>query len=589
MKGQVKESSGDSVVTISPYTLPESNNSKLLSLLKPSPLIASTTTQENDNNDITNKNIQLDIAIPVLKSIDVSHLVKLNNNIILSQKSEQSTHNGSNKTNNSVVDDLIDENEEPKYFININELNPTNLKDQISIIIIKNFPNFKRMSIEKLLYSLINLDQKRVFKWSVVNYEHVDKKIVFIRFDHLIDLKWFLMTYKDTISTLFENDKVEIITDEKLSQYFDQIDDNEKIQPSKIPESTKARIQIMLQNPKHLEKSKKTGTEDLDEVLAYYSNYKVDNSELIDVPTHMRESIVKDVIKFRSRVLLKEKEKRKREIEMERIKTKNKLKELFEGIKETNELEKNTATPEPESSSARPKIESTRDEYEEMNDDEYLEYKELEEADKLEKQYQEELIKMKNRERIERYQLLDRLESLEKYESNLIDNKLKFIDEFRNIDKDSTGKSTSQLGALVNLYTYNYNSYLKTRIQKRNFEQTKDEQDEKQEQQELQTSQSVDQFVVSQLVTKKPKKDTSDIIINDLSKQVKQQLQSKIVDLVQEYLGVEDDVLVDVINENLQNMISNGRKELIQELSEVLDEDAENLVNDLWEYVHTLV
>ena len=323
--------------------------------------------------------------------------------------------------------------------------------------------------------------------------------------------------------------------------------------------------------------------------LAYYSNYKVDNSELIDVPTHMRESIVKDVIKFRSRVLLKEKEKRKREIEMERIKTKNKLKELFEGIKETNELEKNTATPEPESSSARPKIESTRDEYEEMNDDEYLEYKELEEADKLEKQYQEELIKMKNRERIERYQLLDRLESLEKYESNLIDNKLKFIDEFRNIDKDSTGKSTSQLGALVNLYTYNYNLYLKTRIQKRNFEQTKDEQDEKQEQQELQTSQSVDQFVVSQLVTKKPKKDTSDIIINNLSKEVKQQLQSKIVDLVQEYLGVEDDVLVDVINENLQNMILNGRKELIQELSEVLDEDAENLVNGLWEYVHTLV
>ena len=92
----------------------------------------------------------------------------------------------------------------------------------------------------------------------------------------------------------------------------------------------KAKINLIINNPINYTKGKKnSGTEDLDQVLDSYSNYKVDNNDLIDIPNNMKENIIKDIIRFRSRMLLIEKEQRKKEIEMERIKTKNKLKRII--------------------------------------------------------------------------------------------------------------------------------------------------------------------------------------------------------------------------------------------------------------------
>lgn len=64
-----------------------------------------------------------------------------------------------------------------------------------------------------------------------------------------------------------------------------------------------------------------------------YSDYKVDYNDLIDVPNEMKEGIIRDIIKFRSRMLLIEKENRQKQIENERLVTKNKLNELFKGLK----------------------------------------------------------------------------------------------------------------------------------------------------------------------------------------------------------------------------------------------------------------
>ena len=69
---------------------------------------------------------------------------------------------------------------------------------------------------------------------------------------------------------------------------------------------------------------------------------------------------------------------------------------------------------------------------------------------------------------------------------------------------------------------------------------------------------------------------------------MKSKLNDKIIELVEEYLGVKDEFLVQVINDNLQNSSLSKKKELIEELVEVLDEDSENLVNDLWKYIEKL-
>lgn len=59
--------------------------------------------------------------------------------------------------------------------------------------------------------------------------------------------------------------------------------------------------------------------------------------------------------------------------------------------------------------------------------------------------------------------------------------------------------------------------------------------------------------------------------------------------MVENSLGIKDEFLIQVINENLETFNLNNKQELIDELIQVLDEDAESLVNELWEYIETIV
>lgn len=607
----------NSIEYVNPYSLSQTINSDLISILDPN---GSTTSIIKP---------QLNYQIPIFKSIDVSNLIDLNNTKIQTQTNETRINKAKDSSddhqNNPLskdydtsgenivggIDDIV---EDIKLYVSIDKLKPENFQNQLTTIIINQFPtNLKSNLIEQLLKMLMNLKK---FVWSFINHELIDLKLIFIKFDQLKDLKWFLLTYRDHISQLIPN--VTIITNDKVNEYLNNNKDSSlaKVEPSKITDNLKAKINLIINNPINYTKGKKnSGTEDLDQVLDSYSNYKVDNNDLIDIPNNMKENIIKDIIRFRSRMLLIEKEQRKKEIEMERIKTKNKLKELFEGIKEnsTDSTTRKATNKAAVGVTISPKV-SHRDEYEDMNDKEYEEFIAVEERNKLNDQYNKKLKSFQNNQHAEYIKLTNKLKSLQNYESDLIDNKLKYIDNLKNY----------QTNGLAHLYTHNYSDYLRMRSQKRSLEEIKDAEDMKQELEEIKknggqvastntntnTKPSTYSSGVSELATtsvETPKStttttnDTTDepvakksklakeIIIIDLPPTVKQSLQEKIVELVENSLGIKDEFLIQVINENLEASNLDNKQELIDELVQVLDEDAESLVNELWDYIETMV
>lgn len=607
----------NSIEYVNPYSLSQTINSDLISILDPN---GSTTSIIKP---------QLNYQIPIFKSIDVSNLIDLNNTKIQTQTNETRINKAKDSSddhqNNPLskdydtsgenivggIDDIV---EDIKLYVSIDKLKPENFQNQLTTIIINQFPtNLKSNLIEQLLKMLMNLKK---FVWSFINHELIDLKLIFIKFDQLKDLKWFLLTYRDHISQLIPN--VTIITNDKVNEYLNNNKDSSlaKVEPSKITDNLKAKINLIINNPINYTKGKKnSGTEDLDQVLDSYSNYKVDNNDLIDIPNNMKENIIKDIIRFRSRMLLIEKEQRKKEIEMERIKTKNKLKELFEGIKEnsTDSTTRKATNKAAVGVTISPKV-SHRDEYEDMNDKEYEEFIAVEERNKLNDQYNKKLKSFQNNQHAEYIKLTNTLKSLQNYESDLIDNKLKYIDNLKNY----------QTNGLAHLYTHNYSDYLRMRSQKRSLEEIKDAEDMKQELEEIKknggqvastntntnTKPSTYSSGVSELATtsvETPKStttttnDTTDepvakksklakeIIIIDLPPTVKQSLQEKIVELVENSLGIKDEFLIQVINENLEASNLDNKQELIDELVQVLDEDAESLVNELWDYIETMV
>lgn len=607
----------NSIEYVNPYSLSQTINSDLISILDPN---GSTTSIIKP---------QLNYQIPIFKSIDVSNLIDLNNIKIQTQTNETRINKAKDSSddhqNNPLskdydtsgenivggIDDIV---EDIKLYVSIDKLKPENFQNQLTTIIINQFPtNLKSNLIEQLLKMLMNLKK---FVWSFINHELIDLKLIFIKFDQLKDLKWFLLTYCDHISQLIPN--VTIITNDKVNEYLNNNKDSSlaKVEPSKITDNLKAKINLIINNPINYTKGKKnSGTEDLDQVLDSYSNYKVDNNDLIDIPNNMKENIIKDIIRFRSRMLLIEKEQRKKEIEMERIKTKNKLKELFEGIKEnsTDSTTRKATNKAAVGVTISPKV-SHRDEYEDMNDKEYEEFIAVEERNKLNDQYNKKLKSFQNNQHAEYIKLTNKLKSLQNYESDLIDNKLKYIDNLKNY----------QTNGLAHLYTHNYSDYLRMRSQKRSLEETKDAEDVKQELEEIKknggqvastntntnTKPSTYSSGVSELATTsvetpkstttttndttdepvaKKSKLTKEIIIIDLPPTVKQSLQEKIVELVENSLGIKDEFLIQVINENLEASNLDNKQELIDELVQVLDEDAESLVNELWDYIETMV
>lgn len=248
----------NSIEYVNPYSLSQTINSDLISILDPN---GSTTSIIKP---------QLNYQIPIFKSIDVSNLIDLNNTKIQTQTNETRINKAKDSSddhqNNPLskdydtsgenivggIDDIV---EDIKLYVSIDKLKPENFQNQLTTIIINQFPtNLKSNLIEQLLKMLMNLKK---FVWSFINHELIDLKLIFIKFDQLKDLKWFLLTYRDHISQLIPN--VTIITNDKVNEYLNNNKDSSlaKVEPSKITDNLKAKINLIINNPINYTKGKK--------------------------------------------------------------------------------------------------------------------------------------------------------------------------------------------------------------------------------------------------------------------------------------------------------------------------------------------
>lgn len=524
------------IIEVSPYSIPKKNHHKLLSILKAAP---SASLQP--------------LKLPVYRSINFKDLLESNNQKFLKTSSIPSA---------STDHENIVAEEEVQNLVELSLFLPKTLKDQVTTVMIENFPNIRRIAIEKILKILVGGE----FKWAILDYEFIDTKLVLVRFKSVEGLKVFMKNQESFNDVKVRFDPESLIVD-----------------PTETSSVSSSTISLIIEQ-NHEKNSARTGTEDLDKVLNYYNKYKIDANELIDVPSHMRDLIIQEIIKFRSKVLTIERDNRRKEIERERISRKNKLQKIFEDIKEAkNVSDDEIVEDEPE------------DELEDLDEQEYLEYLEMEESNELEKSYTEKLNSIKSLQANEKA-LRDKLNTLKNYEDNLLDNKLNYIEDIKNEGKDSihsTDPHSMHIHALSKSYYKNHSQYLKVRNQKRTAEEMQDSKDVTDESNEEKVNEQAINFLTSFKKQKKEEDtivvDTKDFVYSDLSPESRDKLGKKIVELVEEYLGIKDEFLLDVINENLATKNLGGKKELVQDLTEVLDDDSVNLVEDLWKFINELV
>lgn len=595
------------LTSLSPYSLPALNKS-ITSLLKPLPFEKSRGEDENsDSNEISFPGLK----IPVYKNNSILKIINSNNSKIRADDRIAQVgkgNNGNNLENGSSSADVVPESEnatvndemeiddsiDPKYYLDIERFVPSNVQQQVTTLIIKGFPSVKMTAIQKIL-SLITSSH---FQWSIINFEIIERRLLFIRFESIVNLH-ALMLKLNKLEEQLEN--LKIFVDPKVEEYILKLSPKETIEGDNLEdEQLITQINRIIKNPKNQEKSstKGSGTEDLDAVMSYFNSYKVEDAELIDVPNDMKSGIVKDIIKFRSKVLKIEKERRKKEIEQERQKAKSKLKKLFLEIlsnEKAGDIEMDVDAEDDEN--------SINDEYSTLNDAEYDEMMEKKLQKDKDAEYEKELKAMKDLEKYKNTVLEQKLVSLREYENDLVENKLKYIDDFKSFndyDLQQYGNITSKL------YYTNHSEYLRHRTKERAKEEKQDLLDEAEEQKEREEERNTSVPPKTAIIPVAIKPTTSEsasskasaaqgtasevtvtsLSISSLPASTQASIKDKISNLIEEYLGLKEDSLIDFVFDHLLENNLSKRESLTEELAETLDDDAQVVVEELWQFIN---
>lgn len=533
--------------------------------------------------------IQPRFQLPIFGDVDVNSLMRENE----SMRPAVATDLADGLASAGAIETQIAKDDEhpPELMVTVDDMVPRNRQHQLATVLFQNCPSLSNNAMEKVLVliSLLLSKERSVAQWCrISDHDLANVNGVFVRFSSVAAVRT-LRRHWDTLRTVFD---VELVAGVPL--------DNEEAKESPIDDARLQKIRteiagIIANKNNRGKTASRSGTEDLDEVMQYYRTYRVENSELVEVPKELKAKIVKEIIRFRSKVLSIERDARKREIELETRKAKARITQIYQGIKESSsgpqsvssdgaldEAAENAALEEQKLDDSK-----TDDPIDTMTNEEYEKYLKEKEALHLKSVYDQKIEKMHSLEKFEKASLLAQLNSAASYEDNLIDNKLSYLEDYKQfVDFEVTSRNPV-LSSNLRLYYNNHSEYLRIRNIQRSAEEEKDkadEEEEAQQQRELPTAPSVPTQAKTHEV------DTSGvdgIVISKLSSEVQTKIHDRIGELIEEYLGIKEDVLIDFINDFILENNLSKKDTLIAELQETLDEDSNNVVNSLYECIHS--
>lgn len=405
-------------------------------------------------------------------------------------------------------------------------------------------------------------------------------------------------------------------------------------------------ILSILVNPRNYLTAGKTNTKDLDAVMEYYRTYKVENLDLVEVPKDMKDSIVRDIIRFRSRVLLIERENRKKEIEKERRSAKRRLTKIYESIRsragdEPKAAEEKVPRPidasgnsaNPGDPAQEPSVD--RESSEALSDAEYEAVLAQKAEAALDAQYVEICGQLHEAE-ADKSARLATLAELLTYEDDLLENKLSFMDDLKVLETTAPKHVPPALATLA-LYHTNHREYVRLR----NIERANEEAWEAKERLKMaleipenapftpfkseakSSLQSAQPNPSPELKSGNPhtsevtklnpdsepgseagpdagpdakesetkrsgKESLAPIVVQDFSDEKLTGVKNHISSLIEDYLGVKEEVLIDYVYDFVVKHNLEQKNVLVAELSETLDDDSVIVVDLLYDYVKSV-
>lgn len=557
---------------VAPVSSTSDNNAALLSRLKNyKPSFPST--------------FSSDTLIPVASNLDVDGIIRQNDKHTQRGQGLAAAHDATDALDDGAeeaVDDPLEE--DPPSWRTLEQLVPTNRLEQINTVFLQDFPSVRKLALVRcleLFLSLCPVDAPKDFQFTFVSETlKRDLRGVFVRFVALEVTRWAKQNVGEVFPTVIAAFDAEL-----------DVTGVEKVSASSKLALVAELDKIFANKRNYIHGSKSTGTEDLDEVMKYYRTYKVDNSELVEVPKELIETIVKDILMFRSKVLTIERERRKREVEKERRRARHRLTLIYEGIKaahgtvEEDDMDTDDAVPD--------------DKLATLTDLEYEAYLSREKAAKEEALWQQQLHELERLETQEKAPLLRRLEQELAYEDALVENKIAHMDEIKvllELDVVSAEKCTNRKAKLY----FTNAEYMRLRKPERTREAERDRVDAESETHPGAASAA---FVALIKPASKPPKpepqrhadasidaDSGEKvpIVSALPPQLLVALKEHIGALVEKYLGIKEELLTEFIYDFVVEKNTSAADELVAELQETLDEDSHTVVEKLHAYIRGL-